>query len=120
MYRDISIGGNQNYILMKEKAKQSPWTLMEFEKEEDVLSKSITTGHDCVVIKDERVLYEDFIQFIAQTVEEIGDGERDMMLCLYQHNRWIPEKISKGTSESHVFETDYWCMFAGIEESEDR
>ena len=25
------------------------------------------------------------------------------------------EKISTGNSESHVFETDYWCMFAGID-----
>ena len=28
----------------------------------------------------------------------------------------MQEEISIGTSESHVFETNYWCMFAGIEE----
>ena len=47
--------------------------------------------------------------------EEIGDGERDMMLCSDQHNRRVLEEISTRTSESHVFEIDYWCMTAGIE-----
>ena len=28
----------------------------------------------------------------------------------------MPKEISKGTSESCVFETNYWCMFTGIEE----
>ena len=46
-------------------------------------------------------------------------GDR-LMLCLNQHNRGMPEEISTRTSESHVFETDFWCVFPGIEESEDR
>ena len=28
----------------------------------------------------------------------------------------IPEEITTGTSESHIFETDYWCMTASIEQ----
>ena len=47
--------------------------------------------------------------------EEAGDGERDIMLCLDQHNRGISKEISIGTSDSHVFETNYWCMTTGIE-----
>ena len=31
MCKDISIGKNQNYILMKEKVEQSPWTIMKYE-----------------------------------------------------------------------------------------
>ena len=44
MYKDIYIGQNQDYILMKEKFEQSPWTVMKSEEEEeDVLSKIMTT-----------------------------------------------------------------------------
>ena len=78
------------------------------EEEEDVLSKSMIVEHDSIVI-------EDGMQPIAQTVGEIGDGDR-LMLCSDQHNRGMPEEISTGTSESHVFEADDWCMTVGIEE----
>ena len=40
MYKDISIGKNQNFFLMKEKVEQSPWTIMKYEGKEEVLSKS--------------------------------------------------------------------------------
>ena len=43
MYKDISIGHNQNCIVMKEKFEQSPWNVMKSEGKEDVLSKSMTT-----------------------------------------------------------------------------
>ena len=43
MYKDTYVGKNQNCIQMKEKVEQSPWTVMKFEEEEDVLSKSMTT-----------------------------------------------------------------------------
>ena len=114
MCKDISIGKNQNCILMKEKVEQSPWTVMKSEEKEDVISKSMIAEHDSVVIEDERIPYEDGMQPIAQTVGEIGDGDR-LMLCSDQHNRGMPKEISTGTSGSHVFETDYWCMFVGIE-----
>ena len=65
------------------------------------------------------VSYEECMKPVYQTIEEIGDGE-SLMLCSDQHNRRVPEKISIGTSESHVFKTDYWCVFVGIEESEGR
>ena len=39
----------------------------------------------------------------------------DMLLCSNQNNKGMPEEISTGTSESHDFETNYWCVFAGIE-----
>ena len=71
--------------------------------------------HDYVLTTNDRVPYEECIQLIAHTADEIGDGDR-LMLCSYQHNRGIPEEISTGTSESHVFETDYWCITIGIEE----
>ena len=58
MCKEISAGKNQNCILMKEKVKESPWTVMKSEGKEDVLSKSLTTKHDSVVRKDERVPYE--------------------------------------------------------------
>ena len=74
---------------------------MKTEGKEDVLSKIMITEFNFVI--DDMVSYE-----------EIGDDER-LMLCSHQHNRGMPEEISTGTSESHVFETDYWCMFAGIE-----
>ena len=32
----------------------------------------------------------------------------------------MPEQISTRTLESHVFKTDYWCVFASIEKSEER
>ena len=42
------------------------------------------------------------------------------MLYSNQHKWRIPEKISIGTSKSHVFKTYFWRVFAGIEESEGR
>ena len=77
---------------MKGKVEQPPWTVMKFEEEESVLFKSMITKYNFVI-----------------------DG-MDLMLCLYQHKKRMPKEISTGTSESRVFETDYWCMFAGIGE----
>ena len=48
-------------------------------------------------------------------MEEIYD-DGVLMLCSDEHKGRMEEKISIGTLESHVFETDYWCMFVGIEE----
>ena len=45
--------------------------------------------HDYVEIEDERIPYEDGIHPVAQTIGEIGDGDR-LMLCLDQHSRGIP------------------------------
>ena len=59
------------------------------------------------------------MQPIAHAIEENDDGEI-LMLCSDQHKGRMPEKISTGTSECHVFEIDFWCVFAGIEESEGR
>ena len=87
----------------------------EEEEDEDVLFKIMIEEHDSVEIEDERVPYEDGIHPVAQIVGEIGDGDR-LMLCLDQHNRGIPEEISIGNSESHVFESNGLCMTAGIEE----
>ena len=78
----------------------------------------MTTKYNYVVVRDEMVSYEYCMHNVAQNVEEIEDGE-SLMLCSNQHNRRVLEKISIGTSESHLFETDFWCVFAGIEESED-
>ena len=119
MCKDISKGKNQNYILMKEKVEQSPWTIMKSKEKEYVLSKSMTIEYNFVVVRDEMVSYEYCMQHVAHTIEEIIDSEI-FMLCSYQHKGTILEKISIGTSESHVFETIFWCVFAGIEESEDR
>ena len=55
MCKDISIAQNQNYILIKEKVEQSPWTVMKSEGKEDVLSKSMTSEHNSVVVRDEMV-----------------------------------------------------------------
>ena len=38
------------------------------------------------------------------------------MLCSNQHNRGMPEEMSIGTSESHVFKSNGFCMTASIEE----
>ena len=102
MCKYISIGKSQNCILMKERVKESPWTVMEFEEEEDVLSKIMIVEHDSVVIEDERIPYEGCIRFVYQTIGEIGDGDR-LMLCLDQHNRRMPKELSTRNSESHVF-----------------
>ena len=88
---------------------------MESEEEEDVLSKSMTTKHDYVVIEDERIPYEGCIQPVYQTIREIGDGDR-LMLCSNQHNIEMPVEISTWTSESHVFKCNGLCMTACIEE----
>ena len=61
------------------------------------------------------VSYEECIRPVYQTIGEIGDADR-LMLCSDQHNRGMLEEISTGTSESHVFENDYWCMTASTEE----
>ena len=100
---------------MKERVKESPWTVMKSEEEEDMLSKSMIAKHDSVEIEDERIPYEECIQPVYSTIGEIGDGDR-LMLCSDQHNRGMPREISIGTLESHIFETDYWCMTEGIEE----
>ena len=75
--------------------------------------KDISTrqNQDCILMK-ERI--EESLWTIMNS-EEVGDGERDIMLCLDQHNKGISKEISIGTSDSHVFETNYWCMTVGIE-----
>ena len=50
-------GKNQNCILMKERVKESPWTVTNSEEEEYVISKSMTIEHDFFVIEDERIPY---------------------------------------------------------------
>ena len=90
MCKDISTRQDQNFILMKEEVEQSPWTVMKFEEEESVLFKSMIIEYNSVI-----------------------DG-MELMLCSDQKR--MPREISTGTSESCVFETNYWCMFAGIEE----
>ena len=92
---------------------------MKSEGKEYVLSKSMTTEYNFVIVRDEMVSYEDCMQHVAQTVGEIDHGE-SLMLCSDQHKRRMPRKISTGTLQSHVFETDYWRVFVGIEKSEGR
>ena len=116
MCKDISTRQDQNCILMKEEVEQSPWNIMKFkEEEEDVLLKSMIAEHVYVVIEYERIPYEGCIQPVYATIREIGDGDR-FMLCSNQHNREMPEEISRGTSESHVFKSNGLCMTAGIEQ----
>ena len=81
-------------------------------KEEREMCNDISTkqNQDCILMK-ERV---EELPWTVMNSEELGDGERDMMLCSDQQNRWTPEEISTVNSESHSFETDYWCMTAGI------
>ena len=86
---------------------------MKSEEDEDVLSKIMTIEHDCVVIEDERIPYEECIQPMYQTIGEIGDGDR-LMLCSNQHNRGMPEEISTRTSETHVFKSNGLCIRTGI------
>ena len=59
--------------------------------------------------------YEECMQRVYQTIEEIGDGE-SLMLCSDQYKRRMLENISIGTSESHVFKSNGLCMTVGIEE----
>ena len=80
MYKYISIGKNQNCILMKEKVERSPWTVMRSEEKEDVLSKSRIAEYNYVIVKDDMVSYEECMQPIYQTIEEIGDGE-SLVFC---------------------------------------
>ena len=68
MCKDFSIGKNQNCILMKERVKESPWTFMKLEEKDYVLFKSMIAEHDYVVIEDERILYEECIQPVYQTI----------------------------------------------------
>ena len=112
VYKDISTWQNQNYILMKEKGKQSLWTVTRSEEKEDV-----TTEHYSVVRRNEMISCEEYMHPITQTV--MNDGEC-LMLCSGQNKERMFEEVSTETSETHVFETDYWCMFAGIEWNEDR
>ena len=63
MCKDISTSQNQNCITMKERVEESPSTVMKSEEKE-----YITAEHDYVVIKDERVPYEECIQTIYQTI----------------------------------------------------
>ena len=65
---------------------------MKSEEEESVLFKSMITKYNFVI-----------------------DGMY-LMLCSNQNKKRMPKEISTRTSESHVFETNYWCMTAGIEE----
>ena len=72
--------------------------------------------YNFVIIKDDMVCYdEESMQPVYQTIEEIGDGE-SLMLCSDQYKRRMLEKISIGTSESHVFKSNGLCMTVGIEE----
>ena len=100
---------------MKEKVEQSPWTVMKFEEKEDVISKRMIEKYNFVIVKDDMVSYEECMQPVYQTIEEIGDGE-SLMLCSDQYKRRMLQKISIGTSESHVFKSNGLCMIAGIEE----
>ena len=115
MCKDISIGKNQNCILMKERVKESPWTVMESKEEEYVIFKSMIAEHDSIEIEDERIPYEDGIQHVAQTVGEIFDGDI-LMLCSDQHNRGMQEEILTRNLESRVFKSNGLCMTVGIEE----
>ena len=101
---------------MKEKFEQWRWTVMKSEEKEDVLSKSRIEEYDFV--KDERIPYEECMHPVYQTIEEIGDG-KILMLCSDQYKRRMPEKISTGTSESHVFKYNGLCIAAGIEKKLD-
>ena len=89
MRKDISTRQNQDFILMKERVKESPWTVMEYEEEEDVIYKSKIEEHDYVVIEDERIPYEECMHLAYQTIEEIGDCE-SLMLCSDQYKRRMP------------------------------
>ena len=100
---------------MKEKVEQSPWTVRKSEEKEDVLSKRRIAEYNFVIVKEDMVSYEECMQPVYYTIEEIGDGE-SLMLCSNQSKRRMPEKISTGTSESHVFKSNGLCMTAGIEE----
>ena len=77
------------------------------------------TKYNYVVVRDEMVSYEDCMNPVAHTIEEIEYVE-SLMLCSDKHKGRIPEKISTGTSDSHVFETDFLCVFVGVEEIEGR
>ena len=75
MCKEIFIGKNQNCILMKEKVEQSPWIVMKSEEKEDVLSKIRIAEYNFVIVKYDMVSYEECMQSVYQTIEEIGDGE---------------------------------------------
>ena len=62
MCKDISKGKNQNYILMKEKVEQSPWTIMKSKEKKDVLSKSRIAEYNFVS-------YEECMHPIYQTIK---------------------------------------------------
>ena len=51
MCKDISIGKNQNFILMKEKVEQSRWIVMKCEEKEDVLSKNMIGEYNFIIVK---------------------------------------------------------------------
>ena len=68
MCKDISTKQNQNLILVEEEVEELPWTVMNFEGKEDMISKNVIEKHDFVVIKDERVPYEECIQTIYKTI----------------------------------------------------
>ena len=59
MYKYISIRLSQDYILMKEKIEQSPWTVMKSEEKEDVISKSMIEKYNFVIVKYDTVSYEE-------------------------------------------------------------
>ena len=92
----------------------TPCTVMKSEGNEYVLSKRMKIEYNFVVVRVGMVSYKYCMQLVAHTVEEIDDGE-SLMLCSNQHNKRVLEKISTRTSESHVFETDFWCVLRCIE-----
>ena len=44
---------------MKERVKESPWTVMKSEEKEDVLSKRRISEYNFVIVKDDMVSYEE-------------------------------------------------------------
>ena len=69
MCKDISIGKNQNCILMKEKVEHTPWTVMKSEEKVDVLSKSRMAEYNFVIVKYDTVSYEECMHPIYHTIE---------------------------------------------------
>ena len=96
MCKDIYTRKNQDCILMKERVEESPWNFMKSEEKEDVLSKRRIEEYNFVIVKDDMVSYEECMQPVYQTIEEIGDGE-SLMLCSDQYKRRMRENISIGT-----------------------
>ena len=76
---------------------------MKSEEKEDVLSKSKIEEYNFVIVKYDIVSYEECMQPIYHTIEEIGDGE-SLMLCSDQYKGRMSEKIStRSPSKYRVF-----------------